>query len=109
MPNLLTRASVVVCPSRHEGLMRGMIEAMSVGRPVVSFDICSAREMLEQSSPPAGVVVPHGDYAAMTDALLRFATDLRPEPRQARRGARWRIACSTPTRSSSATNKFTGS
>ena len=75
MPELLARASVVAVPSRHEGLMRGMIEAMSVGRPVVSFDVCSAREMLEQSSPPAGVVIPQGDYAGMADALIRFATD----------------------------------
>ena len=53
--------------------MRGMIEAMSCGRPVVSFDVCSAREVLEPAG--AGVVVRGGDHAGMADALIRYARD----------------------------------
>ena len=75
LPDLYHRCSVVAVPSRHEGLMRGMVEAMSCGRPVVSFDVCSAREVLEDHSGPAGAVVEQGDYAAMARALVRFATD----------------------------------
>ncbi len=75
LPELLRRAAVVAAPSKHEGLMRGMIEAMSGGRPVVSFDVCSAREVLEDSG--AGTVVEQGDYEGMAAALLRFATDPR--------------------------------
>ena len=55
--------------------MRGMIEAMSCGRPVVSFDVASAREVLEDKSNGAGVVVPAGDDAAMTAALLNYVDD----------------------------------
>ncbi len=75
LPELMRQASVVAIPSRHEGLMRGMIEAMSCGRPVVSFDVCSAAEILEERSGGAGVVVEHGDHAGMAEALIRYATD----------------------------------
>lgn len=75
LPDIIRQSSVVAVPSRHEGLMRGMIEAMSCGRPVVSFDVCSAREMLEHQSGRAGTVVEQDDYAGMAKALLRFATD----------------------------------
>jgi glycosyltransferase involved in cell wall biosynthesis len=75
LPGLIGQASVVAIPSRHEGLMRGMIEAMSCARPVVSFDVCSAREVLEEKSAGAGSVVSQGDYEAMTAELIRYATD----------------------------------
>jgi glycosyltransferase involved in cell wall biosynthesis len=75
IPDLFRHAAAVAVPSKHEGLMRGMIEAMSCGRPVVSFDVCSAREMLGDTSDGAGVVVRSGDFAGMADALLRYAFD----------------------------------
>jgi len=73
LPDLIRQASVVAVPSRHEGLMRGMIEAMSCGRPIVSFDISSAREVLEDKSGGAGLVLRLGDYAGMAAALIRYA------------------------------------
>ncbi|WP_051531633.1 glycosyltransferase family 4 protein [Sphingomonas sp. URHD0057] len=75
MADLYARAAVIAVPSRHEGLMRGMIEAMSCGRAVVSFDVCSARELLEEKSRGAGEVVNQGNYAGMAEALIRFAMD----------------------------------
>jgi len=75
LPELFTQVSVVAAPSHHEGLMRGMIEAMSCGRPVVSFDVCSAREILEDKSDGAGIVLRAGDYAGMADALIRYTID----------------------------------
>lgn len=75
LADLIRRSSVVAVPSRHEGLMRGMIEAMSCGRPVVSFDVCSAREILEEKSGGAGTVVGLGDYAGMTTAISRYVAD----------------------------------
>jgi glycosyltransferase involved in cell wall biosynthesis len=77
LPELLRKASVVAIPSRHEGLVRGMIEAMSCGRPVVSFDVCSAREILEAKAAGAGSVVRMGDFEAMASALIHYATDER--------------------------------
>lgn len=86
LPDLYRQAAVVAVPSRHEGLMRGMIEAMAAGRPVVSFDVCSAREVLEQRSAGAGTVVGHGDFEGMADALARYATDPQARAEAGRAG-----------------------
>jgi len=75
VPQLMARASVVAVASRHEGLVRAMIEAMSCARPVVSFDISSAREILEQQSGGAGVVVGVGDFGAMANAIVRYCRE----------------------------------
>jgi glycosyltransferase involved in cell wall biosynthesis len=75
VPQLMARSAVVAVPSRHEGLVRAMIEAMSCARPVVSFDISSAREVLERQSGGAGVVVSSGDFEAMADAIVRYCRE----------------------------------
>lgn len=72
---LMGRATVVAVASRYEGLVRAMIEAMTCARPVVSFDISSAREILEQQSGGAGVVVEVGDYAGFAEAIIRYCRD----------------------------------
>lgn len=63
----------VLLASRHEGLARCMIEGMAAGLPVVSFDVCSARETLEETG--AGLVAAQSDYRALIDHLLRLASD----------------------------------
>lgn len=72
VPELMARSAVVAVASHHEGLVRAMIEAMSCARPVVSFDISSARELLEDESGGAGAVVSSGDYRAMADAIIGY-------------------------------------
>lgn len=62
---------VVVVPSRKEGLARCMIESLAVGTPVVSFDVCSASEILEDRQ--CGFVVPQGDYLALADRIVCLA------------------------------------
>ncbi len=64
---------VVIVASRHEGLARAMIEALAAGVPVVSFAVCSAREVLEDHG--AGIVVPSGDYAALVRTLREIESD----------------------------------
>jgi glycosyltransferase involved in cell wall biosynthesis len=75
LPELYRQANVIAVPSRHEGLMRGMIEAMSCARPVVSFDVCSASEVLEEKGTGGGKVVALGDYDGMARELIRYASD----------------------------------
>lgn len=70
---------LVIVPTRKEGMARCMIEALACGTPVVSFDVCSAKEIL--TGHDCGIVVPQGDYPALVDAILRLANDLQQRHR----------------------------
>lgn len=72
----------VAVPSRNEGLARCMIEAIACGTPVVSFDVCSAREILQERG--CGIVVESGNHQALAEALARLASG---EELRARLGA----------------------
>ena len=74
----------VTISSRNEGLARCMIEAVACGTPVVSFDVCSAREVLEERG--CGVVVAGGDHAGLAGALARLASDASERGRLGGRG-----------------------
>jgi glycosyltransferase involved in cell wall biosynthesis len=63
----------LVVPTRQEGLARCMIEGLACGVPVVSFDVCSAREMLEVHD--CGLVVKQGNYPDLVGGLVRLASD----------------------------------
>lgn len=58
---------LVTIASNQEGLARCMIESLACGTPVVSFEVCSAREILEGHT--CGRVVPQADYPAMAEAI----------------------------------------
>ncbi len=60
-----------VVASRNEGLARSMIESLACATPVVSFDVCSAREILEERG--CGLVVPEGDYEALVKQIVTLA------------------------------------
>lgn len=73
----LAALDIVLVGSVREGLARCMIEAMACGTPVVSVDVASAKEMLEDTG--AGIVVPHSDWAAMANAIRTLVA--KPERR----------------------------
>lgn len=66
-------ASVYAISSRSEGLPMVMLEAMSVGLPVVGFDASGVRDLVEEGR--TGLLVPQGDEAALTAALRRLTGD----------------------------------
>lgn len=63
-------ADCTLLASRREGLARAMIESLACGTPVVSFDVCSAEEILSKSG--CGFVAAQGDYDELFGAVTRL-------------------------------------
>ena len=56
MPAIYKSASIVCLPSYREGLPKVLLEAASVGRPLVAFDVPGCREIVRSGS--TGELVP---------------------------------------------------
>ena len=81
LPNWYRAADLVVLSSWSEGLPNVLREAVSCGRPFVSTDVGSVRELADPRGGPAfAELVPIRDAAAMAAAIERA---LRPEYRAA--------------------------
>jgi glycosyltransferase involved in cell wall biosynthesis len=79
----LDQAAMFVLSSRFEGLPMVLLEAMSKGVPVVSFDCPTGpREIVEDDRN--GLLVPAKDIEALAAGML---TLIRDEPRRLRYGA----------------------
>lgn len=78
VPDLIHAADFVVHTSRREGLARVLPQALIAGKPVVSYDIDGAREVVRNGQ--TGFLVPAGDLAGLTDAIGQLASE--PELRR---------------------------
>ena len=73
IPGLMAAMDVVVHTSLREGLARVLPQALIVGRPVVSFDIDGAREVVIPGE--TGFLVPPQDVAGVARALETLIGD----------------------------------
>ena len=67
----LNRCSVFVLPSYHEGLPRSVIEAMSVGRPIITTDVPGCRETVVDGVN--GYIVPVKDSKTLAQRMIELA------------------------------------
>ncbi|MFO0888764.1 MAG: glycosyltransferase family 4 protein [Isosphaeraceae bacterium] len=72
IPELLGGVDAVIHPSLREGLARVLPQALLVGRPVISYDIDGAREVV---LPETGILLPPRDLEGLTSAVLGLAAD----------------------------------
>ena len=62
--------SVYVLPSYREGTPRTVLEAMAMGRPIITTDTNGCRETVIESKN--GFLVPVGDSDKLADAMIKF-------------------------------------
>ena len=66
----IKQAHALVLPSYREGLPRAILEAMAMGKPVVTTDTAGCRETVEPARN--GYLVPARDPAALAEAMLQL-------------------------------------
>lgn len=86
---LMERASVVVCPSRRDGLPVVCAEAMAHARPVVASAVGGLPDLVRDGK--TGLLVPPRDPAALRAAIDRLLADVDLR-RRLGRAARERVA-----------------
>ena len=73
VPELMAAMDVVVHASLREGLARALPQALIAGKPVVSYDIDGAREVVVTDE--TGFLVPPQDVTALAEAIQRLVRD----------------------------------
>ncbi|HLA85925.1 MAG TPA: glycosyltransferase family 4 protein [Thermoguttaceae bacterium] len=73
IPGLVAAMDIVVHASLREGLARVLPQALIAGRPVVSYDVDGAGEVV--LSDQTGYLLPPKSVQPMSDALVRLADD----------------------------------
>lgn len=66
----LKECSIFVLPSYHEGLPRSVIEAMAVGRPIITTEVPGCRETVEDGVN--GYLVPAKNMKELADAMEKL-------------------------------------
>lgn len=80
---VLSDCSVYVLPSYREGMPRTVLEAMAMGRPIVTTDAPGCRETVV--SGENGYLVPVKDAVALANAMERFLLEPDLIPKMGRR------------------------
>jgi len=84
----IAQACVYVLPSYREGTPRSVLEAMAMGRPIVTTDVPGCRETVVEGDN--GRLVPARDAAALAEAMASLVDDASLRSRM---GSRSRALC----------------
>lgn len=72
--NEYVHSSLLVMSSNYEGFGMVLVEAMSCGVPVISFDCkCGPKDIIQTGIN--GLLVPNGDIQALADAMMKVMED----------------------------------
>jgi glycosyltransferase involved in cell wall biosynthesis len=86
IPALIAASDMIVHASLREGLARVLPQALIAGKPVVSYDVDGAREVVIPGE--TGVLVPPRDIAALIAALKHLAAEPRLRDQFGQKGCR---------------------
>lgn len=77
-PNPLSwmrQAECTILPASYEGMPNVILEAMSLARPVVAFEVEGVRELVGSGECASAQLVPPGDWPAFSQAIQRLSSD----------------------------------
>lgn len=80
---IIAASTVYVLPSYREGTPRTVLEAMAMGRPIITTDAPGCRETVLDGEN--GFLVPVKSVDALVDAMLKFIEDPMLAPRMGKR------------------------
>ena len=72
-PSLLAKADVLVLPSYNEGLPIAILEAMSYALPIISTNVGSIAEAVQEGVN--GFLIAPGDINALADSMVKLTVD----------------------------------
>ncbi len=75
VPAVLAAADILVAPSRNEGMGRVLVEAMTLGVPVVAAKVGGVASVIEPGR--SGELVAPDDHAALASAIILLLNDQR--------------------------------
>jgi len=84
IPEMIKAMDLLVHASLREGLARVLPQALLSGRPVISYDVDGAREVIRDGE--TGFLVPPRDVERLGEALAHALSDLPRATEMARRG-----------------------
>jgi glycosyltransferase involved in cell wall biosynthesis len=86
IPELIAAMDMVMHVSLREGLARALVQALIVGRPVISYDIDGAREVVIDGE--TGFLLPPQSVEPLATAIVRLAADAALRDRLGAEGRR---------------------
>jgi glycosyltransferase involved in cell wall biosynthesis len=81
---MLAASDVFVLPSRYENFSNAVLEAMAHGLPVIGTQVGYLQDLIRDSG--AGVAVPLGDVASMSNAIGNMAANEGRRKEYSKRG-----------------------
>jgi glycosyltransferase involved in cell wall biosynthesis len=84
IPEILASFDIFVLPSRSEGFGRVNLEAMAMGKPVVSTNVGGIPEVVLDGV--TGILVPPGNAKSLSHAIMRLLNDPRLRASMGRKG-----------------------
>jgi glycosyltransferase involved in cell wall biosynthesis len=84
IPEILASFDIFVLPSRSEGFGRVNLEAMAMGKPVVSTNVGGIPEVVLDGV--TGILVPPGNSKSLSHAIMRLLNDPRLRASMGRKG-----------------------
>lgn len=88
VPKQIRQADCIVLPSYNEGLSRVLMEAIAMGKPVITTDIPGCRETVDDGKN--GFLVQLKDVKGLAEAMLKLVGLNNDQRKEMEKYSRWK-------------------